>query len=359
MGISDEAGRRVFLGDLHADVVGELKVQSGEFRNPAWFSPYGERLALEGGEAPGLLGYQGDPTTQAATASPALVDMTARFYTPELGRFSSLDVEAGRARDPMSLNRSIYGSDSPLTYFDPTGKGGKCPQPTAHCTYNPHRDPEPGGDAEGESDDPSGEAGQDGGEAGDPSSQSNSSSPYEASPVWEVRAQRVLVEEQGTGLHALNTLIETLAMLGIARTGAAEYPGTQGFELSSLDGVFGGTYATSAYIAGDGYRVTVSSFAYTNKTDLAIIYVEHLITTANGSTHWIGPGLDSAEDPSQYLSPNYPGSVYSHGVAVLPMSEGRPMFVATIAQTSARGPLGDYVVPVVVELGEFPEPPGA
>jgi RHS repeat-associated protein len=111
MGISDENGRRVFLGDLHADVVGELKVQTGEFQAPAWFSPYGERTPLDAQEAPGMLGYQGDPTTQASADSPALVDMTARYYAPELGRFTIADALSGKVRDPMSMNQWIYGAD--------------------------------------------------------------------------------------------------------------------------------------------------------------------------------------------------------------------------------------------------------
>ena len=45
----------------------------------------------------------------------------ARFYDPEVGRFTSQDSFLGEINDPPSLHRYFYGNANPLRYIDPTG----------------------------------------------------------------------------------------------------------------------------------------------------------------------------------------------------------------------------------------------
>ena len=50
----------------------------------------------------------------------------ARLYSPSLGTFTSLDTTAGKATNPLSMNRFLYAEANPATFIDPSG----------HCVYN-------------------------------------------------------------------------------------------------------------------------------------------------------------------------------------------------------------------------------
>jgi RHS repeat-associated protein len=79
------------------------------------YSPWGA-LGTSTGEQ-GLFGFQGDYTD----GSTGQVDMSARWYEPGLGRFSSRDVLFGDPMNPTSLNQFVYGADAPITFTDPAG----------------------------------------------------------------------------------------------------------------------------------------------------------------------------------------------------------------------------------------------
>ena len=51
----------------------------------------------------------------------ALYYAKARFYDPEIGRFTSQDSFLGEITDPPSLHRYFYGNANPTRYIDPTG----------------------------------------------------------------------------------------------------------------------------------------------------------------------------------------------------------------------------------------------
>jgi RHS repeat-associated protein len=50
-----------------------------------------------------------------------LVDLRGRSYVPALGRFLQRDPVAGDATDPLSLNRSTYVRNNPVSLTDPSG----------------------------------------------------------------------------------------------------------------------------------------------------------------------------------------------------------------------------------------------
>jgi RHS repeat-associated protein len=54
-------------------------------------------------------------------ASDRFVYANARFYDPEVGRFTSQDSYLGQIDDPPSLHRYFYANDNPTRYVDPTG----------------------------------------------------------------------------------------------------------------------------------------------------------------------------------------------------------------------------------------------
>jgi len=67
-----------------------------------------------------------------------LIYMRARYYMPEIGRFTSRDPWWGRAKAPLSLNRYLYTGNNPATYVDPEGlitMRDKCPLWEKALTY--------------------------------------------------------------------------------------------------------------------------------------------------------------------------------------------------------------------------------
>jgi RHS repeat-associated protein len=112
------AAAQVFIRDLHGDAVGRLATSATDMAAATWFSPWGEPVELE--STPAVLGFQGQLTEHATGA----VDMTTRYYLPELGRFTTRDVLFGGPRKPMSLNQFIYTEANPMSHWDPTGMGG-------------------------------------------------------------------------------------------------------------------------------------------------------------------------------------------------------------------------------------------
>ncbi len=52
--------------------------------------------------------------------------MHARYYSPGIDRFLSLDLLGGHPRHPQSWNRDAYVLNNPLTYIDPFGLAVEC-----------------------------------------------------------------------------------------------------------------------------------------------------------------------------------------------------------------------------------------
>lgn len=93
-----------------------------------YFDPFG---APRGPQAafPGEKGFIGG--TQ--DASTGLTHLGAREYSPDLGRFVSVDPLL-IASDPQQLNGYAYAANTPVVMSDPTGLAGSCPDGV--CTKN-------------------------------------------------------------------------------------------------------------------------------------------------------------------------------------------------------------------------------
>lgn len=94
-GILDAAGTQLAAYDY--DAFGKLTTSTGSFNNPYLYA-----------------GEYYDYTT-------AQYYLRARFYSPQLGRFTTQDSYTGDYADPASLNLYTYVRNNPLIYVDPTG----------------------------------------------------------------------------------------------------------------------------------------------------------------------------------------------------------------------------------------------
>ena len=51
-----------------------------------------------------------------------MIYLRARYYNPNIGRFTSLDIEEGEIASPLDMNRYVYCKNNPIKYVNPTGK---------------------------------------------------------------------------------------------------------------------------------------------------------------------------------------------------------------------------------------------
>ena len=77
------------------------------------YTPFGEQI----GETVSGFGYNGE----YYNAATGMVYLRARFYEPEMNRFSQKDVLRGDAVNPVSLNRYAYVQNDPVNFVDPSG----------------------------------------------------------------------------------------------------------------------------------------------------------------------------------------------------------------------------------------------
>lgn len=109
------------FANVHGDIVGWMSQVNGAFTSVNTYDPFGTKTQTNGpGTGPGAtlpIGFQADPTDP----STGLVDMNARAYDPDTGRFTSQDTIIGDPGIPESLNRYAYGNASPTDHVDPTG----------------------------------------------------------------------------------------------------------------------------------------------------------------------------------------------------------------------------------------------
>ncbi|MBU7017668.1 MAG: RHS repeat protein [Theionarchaea archaeon] len=102
--------------NYHTDHLGSTRLITDESGNPiteATYKPFGETSAA-GDEEPYL--YNGKEKD-----STGLYYYGARYYAPEIGRFTTRDPLSGDALSPQTLNQYVYCLNSTLKYVDPQG----------------------------------------------------------------------------------------------------------------------------------------------------------------------------------------------------------------------------------------------
>ncbi|MFB9904220.1 RHS repeat-associated core domain-containing protein [Allokutzneria oryzae] len=111
--VADPASGRMSYSDAHGDVVGRYLNASTE--GLRGFDPFGKVISSTAGAS--SLGFQGDWTDSETGA----VNMSARWYSPETGRFLSRDDWTLDPKPSAAANRYAYGNADPLANTDPTG----------------------------------------------------------------------------------------------------------------------------------------------------------------------------------------------------------------------------------------------
>jgi RHS repeat-associated protein len=131
-----------FVPDLHGNVAASLIQTEASIANLTRYDAYGRTIATwsgSGGSTP--VGekswkYQGRlDVSPTGLASPTpLYDMSARYYSPGLGAFTSIDSVLGGAQNPLSLNRYLYALANPVSLQDPSGHYA-CSGNDPDCAY--------------------------------------------------------------------------------------------------------------------------------------------------------------------------------------------------------------------------------
>ena len=107
------------LTDVHGDIIGAFSTATSttSLTASASYSPYGGVTASSA--SMGTLGYQGQYTDPGTGDT----DMSARWYAPSTGTFTSGDTTTDGMPDPSAISGTAYGyvDGDPLTLTDPNG----------------------------------------------------------------------------------------------------------------------------------------------------------------------------------------------------------------------------------------------
>jgi RHS repeat-associated protein len=104
--------------DLHGSVAALCPSSSTSLSDAYRYDPWGQTIVASG-SAVNPWRYRG--LLDVSPNSTPLYDMGARAYSPQLGTFTSEDSVAGKAADPLSMNRFLYAEADPTTLIDPDG----------------------------------------------------------------------------------------------------------------------------------------------------------------------------------------------------------------------------------------------
>lgn len=103
----------------HNDASGSPLAATDQDGNLYWqqyYEPFGRRETSDIGSSNGI-GYTGKPIED----STGLQYFGARWYSPQIGRFMSVDPESFKETNPKSFNRYAYSNNNPFRYVDPDG----------------------------------------------------------------------------------------------------------------------------------------------------------------------------------------------------------------------------------------------
>jgi len=105
-----------YIYNAHGDVVG-LVNESGTVVNTYEYTPWGE-IRSESETVDNPIKYAGEYYDDELD----MIYLRARYYNPQIGRFTSLDIEEGEIASPLDMNRYVYCRNNPNKYTDPSGK---------------------------------------------------------------------------------------------------------------------------------------------------------------------------------------------------------------------------------------------
>ena len=106
-----KGNRTEYVTDITGSVIAEIssKFLNTEVTTKA-YTPFGET------ESSGF-GFKGE----YYNADTGMIYLRARFYAPEMNRFSQKDILKGSVTDALSLNRYLYCQNDPVNFIDPSG----------------------------------------------------------------------------------------------------------------------------------------------------------------------------------------------------------------------------------------------
>ena len=105
-----------YIYNAHGDVVG-LVNDAGTVVNTYEYTPWGE-IRSESETVDNPIKYAGEYYDDELD----MIYLRARYYNPQIGRFTSLDIEEGEISNPLDMNRYVYCRNNPIKYVDPSGE---------------------------------------------------------------------------------------------------------------------------------------------------------------------------------------------------------------------------------------------
>ena len=125
----NNSGAQYFLGDALGSVR-QVTDGGGAVTLARVYDPYGV-VSATSGTGSSSYGYTGENQN-----SQGLINLRARMYSPETGRFLTHDTWAGDPNQPMSYNLWLYDYANPVNLIDPTGLNPNCQHPfLSFCAF--------------------------------------------------------------------------------------------------------------------------------------------------------------------------------------------------------------------------------
>ncbi len=105
-----------YIYNAHGDVIA-LVNESGVVENTYEYDAWGTILTKTG-SIDNPIKYAGEYYDEELD----MYYLRARYYDPQIKRFTSYDIEEGEILNPLDMNRYVYCRNNPIKYVDPTGK---------------------------------------------------------------------------------------------------------------------------------------------------------------------------------------------------------------------------------------------
>lgn len=110
---------------LHSDIQGSPTMATDEQGKVVWqeeYEPWGARQIKDNASATPSRGSEVWYTGKEEEGSLGLYYYGARWYSPEIGQFYSMDPAEVEVKNPRSFSRYAYASNNPIMYVDPNGR---------------------------------------------------------------------------------------------------------------------------------------------------------------------------------------------------------------------------------------------